>query len=126
MAELTPWHTPGTAREVWRDAPQGTELDDLLDAARLACWRYVPSYTRQLEVPAGWLDEHTIDDPPALVPVRYRLAQLLQARAVYQLPRAGGSGELGLDGYQARLYVFGYDVQRILVPPTFDVRAMVG
>jgi hypothetical protein len=56
-------------------------------------------------------------EPPAEVPVRFRLAQRLQAQAVWQLARAGGSdGSIGMDGYQARLYVLGYDIKRILRP----------
>lgn len=101
---MADWHTADSARAQWSDAPGGTELSDLLELAKDACWRYV----------------HPDDEeaPEGEIPVRFRVAQLAQAQAVWQLRRTSPGGDsIGLDGYQARVYVFGYDIQKILVPP---------
>lgn len=100
------WHDADSVRDVWQDAPRaGTELSDLLDLAADACWRYVHP-----EWPAT-------EELPQEVPTRFRVAQLMQAKAVWQLPRTSTSEDgMGMAGYQARVYVFGYDIRRILVP----------
>ena len=99
---MAAWHTPESVRQEWQDAPRGAVLDDLLEYAKEAVWAYAGDGSTTI---------------PADVPMRFRLGQRLQAQAVWQLARSGGSdGSVGLDGYQARLYVLGYDIKRVLRP----------
>ena len=114
-AGLVPWHTVESAEAAWGDASGVEELAVLLLACKMACWTFVPATTRAREVPEDWAD---VDTPPALVPARYRIAQLRQAQNVVRTVPGDQGASLGLDGYAPRVYVFGYDVRTILLPPT--------
>lgn len=112
---MSEWHTLQTARADWADAKQLSDLmlTDVLELAKDAVWHFeVDAHPR--------LDDTGAEIPvPADVPVRYRVAQLLQARSVWQLPRTGDQGAMGLDEYAGRVYVFGKDIQKVIVPPTY-------
>lgn len=127
---MTAWHDAQTIRAEWADARGMSEgeIEALLDATREWCWRFVPASTRLDEIPAGWLDTHSISEPPADVPGRYRIAQRLAFIALAQLARGGTAGDVGLEGYSAKLYAYGFDVQRVLVPPiaSNDPTVMIG
>ena len=119
----TTWHDRASARAQWSDAPKNDgELDDLLEATKGACWRFVPRATRLREVPTGWPD---VDVPPPAVDVRYRLGQLMHMQSIWQSRRTASGGDtIGLDGYASRVYVFGAETRKILVPPVYG--EMVG
>lgn len=111
---MVAWHDVSSARAQWADAPKGNgqELEDLLDAAKDAVWRYVYPEWADLK------DDGTPNPIPDDVPTRFRIAQLLQVRAVWGLPRTGGGDSVGIQDYAARVYVLGYDIQKVLVPPS--------
>lgn len=100
---MTVWHDVASARRNWPDAPAADEdLDELLAVAREACFLYVHPDATEI--------------PLTDIPARYRLAQLMQARAIAS--RTAGAGDtVGLEGFQTR-FVLGYDVRNVLVPPT--------
>jgi hypothetical protein len=113
---LVAWHTPETVRAAWGDAKLVGDLDDLCALTRDAVWQYVPIETRAREVPAGV--DPTV--PPERVPVRYRVGQLMHLQSLVQLRRTSPAGDtMGMDGYQARVYVFGAEVRKVLVPPRY-------
>ena len=127
MAE---WHTLATIRSAWADARglPDAELQALLDATREWCWRFVPRATRAREIPSSWLLEHSLEDAPDEIPGRYRIAQRLAVIMLAQLGTGSSQGDAGLEGYSGRLYAYGYDVQRVLVPPLAgnDPAVMIG
>lgn len=105
---MAAWHDVASARRGWADAPADDgDLEELLAVAREACFLYVhPDAT---EIP---LD----------VPTRYRVAQLMQARAIAS--KLGGNLDtVGLEGFTQR-FVLGYDVRNVLVPPAFGELAI--
>lgn len=111
---MVAWHTVQTARAAWADAKQISDdavLTDLLDLAKDAVWHFDNPRVRN--------EEGVEQAPPADVPPRYKMAQLLQMRAVWQLPRSGDGGSMGLDEYAGRVYVFGKDIQKVIVPPVY-------
>lgn len=103
---MSSWHDLQSARAGWSELKPVPDavVQDLLDGAKEACWGYV--HPNDEEIP----DE---------VAVRFRIAQLLHAQSVWQLPRGGSDGQIGVDGYATRVYVLGYDIQKILRPPVY-------
>lgn len=93
------WHTTGSAREAWADAPtRDGVLWELLDAARAQCLAYAP--LEDADVPAG-----------------HRQAQLNVARAIWARAKSGaGDDSLGMDAYAVRVYVDDPDTRRLLRP----------
>lgn len=84
---MTTWHTPTTARQRWAGAPkEDAVLQELLDVAQ----HQVIEYGRVLA-----------EGEP--IPVSWPMAQVRQARALWETARAAGADdEIGLDGYQLR------------------------
>lgn len=101
--ERTGWHTLDSAREEWRDAPDNdAKLYDLLETAREQCARFAPALA---------------EDTP--VPSRYRVAQLMQARNVWNASKTDpGSGGIGVDGFVIRPYPMDGTVKNVLRPKT--------
>lgn len=114
---LTTWHDEGTAGQAWPDSRGVADLEELLDVAKDACWAFVPESTRKAILDAQPTPNGSLEEAPTGVPARFRLAQLRQAQNVARTT-PGTDGQLGLDGYAPRVYVFGYDVRTILIPPT--------
>lgn len=117
---LVPWHDAESVRAAWGDAKSIGDLDDLVQLTRRAVWLYVPRSTREREV---GVDANGVQlDPdvvPARVDVRYRVAQLMHLQSLATVRRTSPAGDtMGMDGYQARVYVFGAEVKKVLVPPT--------
>ncbi|GAA2172421.1 hypothetical protein GCM10009846_10290 [Agrococcus versicolor] len=102
------WHTIDSARHDWDGAPQDdARLFDLLAVAREQCEAYAPV------LPLG-----------APVPLRYRQAQLLQARNVWNASRTDpGASTMGADGFQVTVYPLDWTVQQMLRPRTRPVVA---
>jgi len=100
VQELNGWLSLEMARAQWADAP----LDDIflaqiLDAAKLQCLAYAPTLA------AG-----------ALVPVNYLHAQLMQARALYQSVIANQQDNVGIEGFQVRVFPLDFTIRALLRP----------
>lgn len=118
----TGWHTLDTARDQWRDAPSDDDtLQQLLDVARHQVTAYAPTYTGEpgtstLAAPdptTGALQPVTA----ATVPADYRLAQLMQARNIWNAGRVDpASGGLGDDSFIMRPFPLDWMVKQIIRP----------
>lgn len=91
----------------WSDAPiENAELCDMiLDTAREQVIAYAPA---PAPVPSG----EPVPDPPA----RYVLAQLQQARNLWNAGRTTGEGEVGPDGFVFRPYPLDKTIKQIIRP----------
>lgn len=115
-AVLVPWHTEASVRDAWPDAAGIADLGTLLAVTREAVWFYVPPMQRARDVIAG-ADVNVV---PALVPPRYRLGQLMHLQSLATVRATSPSADvIGMEGFQARVYVFGAEVRKVLMPPTF-------
>jgi hypothetical protein len=117
MAE---WHTVATARDQWADAPYDEDggddtLTQLLSVAKNAVRAYAPT--------AG--DGYVIDDDgyivpgdPSSVPDNYVVAQLMQARNVWNSSKASpSSGNFdGGDVYALSSFPLDWQVRQLLRP----------
>ena len=94
------WHTLASARRIeWPDAPaDDATLYELLQSAKEQCIDYAPA------LPAG-----------ALIPTRWRQAQLKQARAIWADLVSGGE-PMGPDGIATTVYTMSIHVQQLLRP----------
>lgn len=94
------WLTLETARAQWSDAPlDDVFLAQILDAAKLQCIAYAPT------LPVG-----------ALIPINYVHAQLMQARALYQSVIANQQDNVGLEGFQVRVFPLDFTIRALLRP----------
>jgi hypothetical protein len=94
------WHTLDTAREAWTDAPyEDDELQELLDVARVQCLTYAPG-----------------EPTSQMVPLRYRMAQLMQARNLWNASRQDPGGEIGGEGFAVRVFPMDWAVKNLLRP----------
>ena len=85
----------------WIDAEgmDDDQLQELLDVAQIQCEAYAPSVT-------------------APVPLNYRMAQLLQARALWQSVVSDPNGQLDAGGYTVQVYPMDRNVKALLRPAT--------
>lgn len=91
------WHSLDSARDEWRDAP----LDDpalfaVLESAKDQCLAFAPA---------------TVG-----VPVRYRQAQLLQARALWNSGHVNSDGALGGGDLTVTVFPMDWTVKNLLRP----------
>jgi hypothetical protein len=94
------WTTIDDAREDWADAPAAdATLFRLLEAARTACITFAPALY------AG--------DP---IPTGYRLAQLMQARAIWNSTKAGAQDSFGPDGLTVTVFPLDWNIKALLRP----------
>jgi hypothetical protein len=95
------WHTLASARNDWKDAPaQDGQLYGLLAVAREQCEEYAPALAVGTEVPS-----------------RFRLAQLMQARNLWNSTKTDPStGGYGAEGFVIRPYPMDGVVKNILRP----------
>ena len=97
---LTGWHTLDSARREWRDAPDSDSgLFVLLDTARVQVEAFAPN---------------TVLGAP--VPLRYKQAQLMQARNVWNAAKADPAGQQGDDGFIIRPFPMDWTVKNIIRP----------
>lgn len=97
---LTGWHTLDTARREWRDAPDSDSgLFVLLDTARVQVEAFAP--------------KTAVGSP---VPLRYKQAQLMQARNVWNAAKADPAGQLGDEGFAIRPFPMDWTVKNIIRP----------
>lgn len=100
VQELNGWLSLEMARAQWADAPlDDVFLAQILDAAKLQCLAYAQVLA------AG-----------ALVPVNYLHAQLMQARALYQSVIANQQDNVGVDGFQVRVFPLDFTIRALLRP----------
>lgn len=98
---VTTWLTPDMIPSRWPDAPTGDELEDLIITAQQQCEIFAPA------LPDG-----------APVPARYRMAQLMQARAINTAKQTGAGDTLGPEGQTVRVYPMDWQVKALLRPTT--------
>jgi hypothetical protein len=92
------WHTLDTLRNAWADAPEDdTTLYALSQSAKAQCIEYAPKVTGR-------------------PPTRYRQAQLLQSRNLWQAVKADDGGQVGADGFAVPVYSLDWVVQGLLRP----------
>lgn len=99
------WYTDATARQVWRDAPAGGILKDHLDAAREQCLEYAPT------------PKQDANGNP-IIPSSWKLAQLMQAQAMWRASQTGPGDVVGIEGQTMRVYSMGWQVKHLLRPPS--------
>lgn len=97
------WHTKDTIdASNWKNHPTGDELDALLVSAKVECIAFAPPLAA---------------DAP--VPENYALAQLMQAKALYNAQQGPGPDDMFGGGGEAggvRVYDMGATVRRLLRP----------
>jgi hypothetical protein len=77
------WHTAATARERWPDAARDDNmLNEYLEVAKIQVLAYAPALAEGAEIP-----------------VHYRMAQLMQARAIWAATVKNSEGQLDAGGY---------------------------
>lgn len=102
---MATWHTVESARDEWVDAPYDADDGDtlllsLLSSAKDAVLAFAPA----------------VDTPLVEIPEGYRLAQLMQAKNIWNSSKASPSGDF--DGGQYSLTTFPLDWQvRQLIRP---------
>lgn len=97
---MATWHTPETARDQWVDAPLHDEqLQQLLDVAKQAVLAYAPVITDPNEPPTS-----------------YVVAQLMQARNVWNSGKATPSGDFDGGGYGLTTHPLDWQIKQILRP----------
>lgn len=100
VQEIDGWLSLEMARAQWADAPlDDVFLAQILDAAKLQCIAYAPALA------VG-----------AVVPVNYLHAQLMQARALYQSVIANQQDNIGVDGFQVRVFPLDFTIRALLRP----------
>ncbi|TFC94571.1 hypothetical protein E3T28_14815 [Cryobacterium sinapicolor] len=93
------WHSLDTARRDWRDAPDSDAgLYVLLDTARVQVQQFAPVTV------AG------------AVPLRYKQAQLMQARNVWNAAKSDTSNQMGADGFTVHVFPMDWTVKNIIRP----------
>jgi len=103
------WHTPDTVRAEWEDAEQiGDELlAQLVTAARYAVIAYAPALPPFLS---------TDEQPFQEIPDRYRLAQLMQVRNLWNAQQTSPSGDLGGESFAIQPRPLDWHVKALLRP----------
>lgn len=111
MAE---WHDLESARNQWVDAPfDDDQLQELLDVAQNAVLAYAPA------LPTGELviiDDVVVPADPESIPVSYRVAQLMQARNVWNSSKASPAGDFDNGSYGLTSFPLDWQVKQLLRP----------
>jgi hypothetical protein len=114
MAE---WHTVESARDEWPDAPYDedggdTLLTSLLAAAQLAVVAYAPVQADMVTIdPDGYIVSEEY-----VVPDGYRIAQLMQARNIWNSGKASPSGDFDGAGYGLSTFPLDWQVRQLIRP----------
>jgi hypothetical protein len=100
VEEISGWHTLASAREQWTDAPyEDVQLYELLDIAGGQCVAFAPALLLG-----------------AAVPKDHRLAQLMQARNLWNASKVSPSGDLGDGTYVITPKPLDWHVKQLLRP----------
>ncbi|KQQ22878.1 hypothetical protein ASF48_07000 [Rathayibacter sp. Leaf299] len=99
VEQLSGWHSLASARaSEWADAPlDDVQLWTVLEAAREQCEEFAPAYSGP-------------------VPIRYRQAQLVQARALWQSVKSNGQSQIGGEGFAVTVFPMDWSVKKLLRP----------
>ena len=102
MTDADGWHTLDTARDQWVDAPyQDAILANLLEIAKEACLAFAP---------------FTVSETILEAPARYRVAQLMQARNIWNASKVSPSGDLGDGTYVITPKPLDWMIKQVLRP----------
>lgn len=94
------WLTLEMARAQWSDAPlDDVFLAQILEASKVQCLAYAPVMA--------------VD---AVIPVNYLHAQLMQSRALYQSVVANQQDNIGVEGFQVRVFPLDFTIRALLRP----------
>jgi len=106
MPDLIGWVDPADVPGLWPDADlvEPEALATLLAVAHETCHEYAPS------IPANE------DGTPGPVPERYRMAQILQARAVWAMQRQSPGETFNGDGFSVAVYPLDARIRAMLRP----------
>lgn len=99
------WHDETTARATWRDAPASAELLELLETSKEQCIQYATDLP-----PTEYVE------PVEGISASWRMAHLLQARALQVAKRAGNQDTLGMDGMTVSVKPMDWHVKQLLRP----------
>ena len=102
---LVGWVESSYARAHWADAPK---VETTLDAVLRAAFEQLVEYAPELPV----------TDPPTPIPERYKQAQVLHARALWQAALRDGDVIGFDDGSAVRVRPLDGTVRALLRPPT--------
>lgn len=113
-----PWHTVASARNQWPDAPydedgSDTTLTELLNIAKGDVLAFEPVSTEPEYV---IVDDIIVPADEATVPDNYRMAQLLQAKNIWNSSRAGASGDFDDGSYGISSFPLDWKVRQLIRP----------
>jgi hypothetical protein len=101
------WYTSSDPNlpKVWAQAPSDPELTELLESAKEQCIVYATSAPL-----TDWIE------PEAGIPVSWRRAQIMQAKALYNSTQAAPTDMLGNPTQTVRVYSMDATVKNLLRP----------
>lgn len=114
MAE---WHTAESARDQWADAPTddgdnpNASLEELLNAAQSAVLAYAPELDGTYIIDDGYIEQVMAGIPDA-----YRIAQLMQARNIWNAKKASPAGEFDNGSYGLSSFPLDWAIRQLLRP----------
>ena len=112
---MATWHTPETARDQWVDAPLDDEqLEQLLDVAKQAVLAYAPALPAATS--GAWVDGYYQPAAEPEPPTNYVVAQLMQARNVWNSGKATPTGDFDGGGYGLTTHPLDWQIKQILRP----------
>ncbi len=103
VQERSGWHSMFSARQQWADATglSDVELYTALEAAKVACVEYAPTLEEGAPIPLAW-----------------KQAQLLQARAIWTITQQDNQNQVGMEGLVIRTYPLDWNIRQLLRPKT--------
>ncbi|GAB2474405.1 hypothetical protein [Xylanimonas ulmi] len=101
------WVDTADVAEQWPDAVdlEPTLVARVLAAAQEQCEAFAPALAPGQEVPASW-----------------KVAVVMQARAIYRATIAGSNDQIGADGLTVTVFPMDWTVQRLLRPKRGRIR----
>jgi hypothetical protein len=115
------WHTVESARDQWADAPYDEDggddtLTELLVVAQGAVLAFAPVLTES-EDDLILIDGILVPNDGEVIPTNYRVAQLMQARNVWNSSKASpGTGEFDNGSYGLSSFPLDWQIRQLLRP----------
>jgi hypothetical protein len=115
------WAAPETARKLWRDAPADDETLQLyLNSAQTAVISYAPPLTQGL-IDALYPSEYLFPSDnlfpmETLIPESWLLAQIMQARNIFNSSKASPGGDFEGSGYGLSAFPLDWQVRQLIRP----------
>lgn len=112
-----PWHTVASARNQWPDAPfdedgGDTTLTELLSIAQAAVLAFAPVPTEEYVI----VDDVIVPADPTVIPDSYRMAQLMQARNVWNSSRASAGGDFDAGSFGITSFPLDWQIRQLIRP----------